>query len=138
MWNYDKEVEFSVLNGQTIKSVEGFEKGSDEIKFITEEGNIYKMYHEQDCCEGVDIEDIEGDLSDLVGGLVVSAEEVKDYDNGHPADYDENYGESYTWTFYKIQTTKGHVWIRWLGESNGYYSEGVNFIWENVPKKEEK
>ena len=116
------EVAFKRLEGQTIKSVTGFEEGSVEVRFITEEGNEYLLHHYQDCCENVDIADIDGDISDLVGGLVVSAEEVSNYEWEAP-----QHAESYTWTFYKIQTTKGHVWMRWLGESNGYYGEEVSF-----------
>jgi len=81
------------------------------------------MFHSQDCCESVTIDDICGDVQDLVGTEILVAEEVMSDDFGPK----ERYDESYTWTFYKFRTIKGSVDIRWYGTSNGYYSESVSF-----------
>ena len=125
-WHVEKGYrDFSDLVGKTIKSVTGLEKDSDQITFACDDGSEYFMYHEQDCCESVYIADIDGDASDLVGGLVVDAREEVGGD--YNASEDLFLDDSYTWTFYHLQTTKGSVVIRWLGTSNGYYSESVDF-----------
>ena len=85
----------------------------------------YVFTHDQDCCESVDINDVVGDLSDLEGVPLLVAEEV----SGATEPEAEHY-ESYTYTFYKFATRRGYVDVRWLGESNGYYSEGVDLHWE--------
>jgi hypothetical protein len=81
----------------------------------------FVFFHSQDCCENVDINDIAGDLQDLCGEPLWIAVEVSG-----ATEPDEEHYESYTYTFYKFATRKGYVDVRWLGESNGYYSEGVS------------
>lgn len=71
------------------------------------------------------IEDVCGDLNDLIGVPITMAEEVESREN--PPGITKEYQDSFTWTFYKLATVKGYVTIRWYGESNGYYSESVSF-----------
>jgi len=100
---------------------------NDQIQFNCMDGSGYMMYHMQDCCESVVVEDIIGDLNDLIGSPILKASE--DCSNDDPEGYIyEGYRDSWTWTFYNIATIKGHVTIRWYGSSNGYYSESVDFI----------
>lgn len=121
MWGiYGKYEEVSVLKGKTLKAIDNH---GDELIFRADTGEVYKMYHEGDCCESVTIEDIAGDLSDLIGEPLLMSEEVSD-DSGPLSEYDD----SYTWTFYKFATINGYVTIRWYGTSNGYYSESVDFV----------
>lgn len=117
--------EFSDLLGKTLVRIDGGIAGSEEMRFYTQEARVYRMYHSQNCCESVDIYEIHGDLDDLMGSPILLAEEVT-LDNQPAPDGSTGY-YSYTWTFYKLATAKGHVTIRWLGESNGYYSESVDF-----------
>ena len=123
-------VNIEVLKGQTLTKIEKSED-NEELSFYTDDGKKYKMYHEEDCCESVSIEDISGDLNDLIGEPIIMAEEVSNYD---PIESQENINDedySFTWTYYKLATIKGYVTIRWYGESNGYYSEDVSFILED-------
>jgi hypothetical protein len=93
-----------------------------ELTLYLSNTNYVRFSHHQDCCEHVYIEDICGDLDDLIGAPLVEAEEVSNYDAGPLGEYDE----SYTWTFYRFRTRKGSVTVRWYGSSNGYYSESVS------------
>lgn len=120
----EKYVNFSDLEGKTIKNITGLEKCSDEVIFECTDGSKYKMYHVQDCCESVEVEDIIGDKDDLIGSEIIIAEENTNADGPKLGKYDD----SYTWTFYKLATKKGYVDIRWYGSSNGYYAEDVDFV----------
>ncbi len=108
------------LVGKTFKKVEAVEDSVGDVLELNFHNELksYSFYHDQDCCEHVRIVDITGDLSDLEGSPLTMAEESSGAGDG---------GDSSTWTFYKFATEKGYVTIRWLGESNGYYSETVTF-----------
>lgn len=112
----------SSLVGKTLK--QAYQEDGDQLHLITESEHIV-MCHMQDCCESVSLDDICGDLSDLVGSPIFVAEEVT---GETPSDFDPENFDSHTWTFYKIDTAKGGVTLRWFGTSNGYYSEGVDMI----------
>lgn len=67
--------EFVNMIGRTMKSVTG-KVGDDEMVFESEDGWRFTFYHSQDCCESVSVEDVCGDLEDLVGAPMHLAEEV--------------------------------------------------------------
>ena len=116
-----KEIEdFSDLKGRRIKAIKINSDGTELIFNIKGVGN-YKLYHEQDCCEDVHVSDICGNLEDICDHEILLAEEVSQSQS------DPYVEESCTWTFYKLGTIKGSVVIRWIGLSNGYYSERVTF-----------
>lgn len=103
--------------------IERINKSNDELIFHATDKRVFRFHHYQDCCESVYIEDITGDLQDLIGSQLIMAEEVSNMD---APNLEDSY-ESYTWTFYRYGTNKGSVTVRWLGTSNGYYSESVDF-----------
>jgi hypothetical protein len=110
--------------GRVFVRVDG-SVGAGDMLFVDQNGERFVFSHYQDCCESVTINDIVGDLGDLVGEPLLVAEQVE---GTIPADFDDEYMDSYTFTFYKFATRKGYVDVRWLGESNGYYSERVDLF----------
>ena len=108
---------------QMVGSIFPIVQVSDSELIFENATDRYVFSHHQDCCEHVYIESIVGDIQDLVNTPILIAEEST---GDTPADSDASPCDSYTWTFYKFVTFKGYVDIRWLGESNGYYSESVD------------
>lgn len=158
--DYDTEhVNFGVLQGKTLKSIEN---RGEELIFETTDGEKFRQVYYDDCCASCGIEEIHGDLEDLIGAPIMMAEEVsnkgpdekqaeerkaayekaKSEFKGAPEDFywygpspDNDWAEeSETWTFYKAATIKGSVTIRWYGSSNGYYSESPTFERLKPPK----
>ena len=100
----------------------------ESITFYLDNAKSIRMYHSQDCCESVYIEDINGDLDSLLFKPILQAYEKISTDEDSDSKLDE-YGysdESFTWTFYTLANISSVVVIRWYGSSNGYYSERVD------------
>ncbi len=114
-----KHVTFESLLGVTLAEIL-VGKAENEIVFTARGDNRqWRMYHTSDCCESVAIDDIVGDINDLIGSPIITAEESTDIGR---TDNDNRF----MWTFYHIATQKGTVTLKWYGESNGYYSEAVD------------
>lgn len=100
---------------------------NNEYVIIKTDKATLKMYHQQDCCESVYLEDICGAPEDCIGETIVLFEERSSDTTGKPEKDTSDY-ESCTWTFYELRTTGGDMNFRWLGSSNGYYSESVDCV----------
>jgi hypothetical protein len=124
-WEDKNMAEFSELKGKTIASITRLE-GDTKVQFVCSDGTSYLMYHDQDCCENVYLEDVTGSLEDIISHEVLDAYETSNTDDPPVGDYDE----SHTWTYYTIVTFYGSITLRWYGSSNGYYSESVSFYRE--------
>jgi hypothetical protein len=111
-----KTSDFFELVGKTIVKL-------DEDGLETSDGNKYIFYHEQDCCESVGLFKMEGDVNNILNSPVILAEE----DGSEPKDFDAKYEDSYTFSNYFLETAKGRLEIYFLGSSNGYYGESMNF-----------
>lgn len=84
-------VDFSCLQDEFITKC--YQIGEQTLVFECLSGNVYCLYHFEDCCEYVYISDICGDLTDLSGKTLraeVATGSLKD--------------ECGMWTFYKIDT----------------------------------
>lgn len=123
MFEQIRDAAFSDLVGKTIKEIRGAEEGSDEVMFVLDDGTEYRMHHHHHaCCECVYLVGVIGDITDIIGSPIVSAEEVSTSDGDRLWEYDGS-----LWPRYELDTAKGGVTLRWYGSSNGYYSERVSF-----------
>lgn len=118
------EIKIKQVIGKTITSFDiNFNK--KDLIFTFSEKETLSLFHTQECCEDVEIDDISGDLNDLIGHPLIDASERIS------GNIDSDSGTE-TWTFYHFATIQGSVTIRWVGRSNGYYSEKVEWVYKDA------
>ena len=115
--NYIPPVAIEQLTGMTITAVIYNEE--HEKLLIHLNTHVLEMLHVQDCCETVYLADVVGNFEDLIGYPLLEVSES--IVNIESAEY-----ESATASYYNFKTVKANVQLRWVGESNGYYSETVD------------
>ena len=107
---------FEQIQGMAITAV--VYKESDESLLIHLNTHVLEMIHHQDCCETVYLADVVGSFEDLIGyPLLEVSESIVDM---------STIDMSSTASYYNFRTIKASVQLRWIGESNGYYSETVD------------
>ena len=113
---YERTSKFEQIQGMTITAV--VYKEVNESLLIHLNTHVLEMIHHQDCCETVYLADVVGSFEDLIGyPLLEVSESIVDIAT-------EDY--SSTASYYNFKTVKASVQLRWIGESNGYYSETVD------------
>ena len=113
---YGSTSKFEQIQGMTITAV--VYKETNESLLIHLNTHVLEMIHHQDCCESVYLADVVGEFEDLIGYPLIEVSEST-VDTG-------NSDVSSTASYYNFKTVKASVQLRWVGESNGYYSETVD------------
>lgn len=113
------------LRGAVGKIPKTIDVAKNKIVFTFQDNSSCTLFHETQCCEEVYIEDVNGRWKDLIGNELLVAEE-RSSTEAIPKKGTCSY--SCTWTFYTFRSIKGSVDVRWLGSSNGCYSEAVDIM----------
>ena len=112
---YASTSKFEQIQGMTITAV--VYKETNESLLIHLNNHVLEMIHHQECCETVYLADVVGSFEDLIGYPLLEVSETI---------VNNEIGESSTASYYNFRTVKASVQLRWVGESNGYYSETVD------------
>ncbi len=114
-----RHVEFSDLVGEVLDAVD-IDREENQILLTTRSGRRFLVYHEQDCCETVAISGQDGNFGKLIGKPIVEARDFA-VDTS-----EEAIDSSQTTTTLVFRVDDQTVISRWIGDSNGYYSESVD------------
>ena len=120
---------FSDLLGKTLSDISILENKSIMV-FTTNNGETYRLFNDIGCsaCERPAlIEDICGQLEDLIGNPLLLAEEVSICKTVSKS-LKRGYLSEELWTFYKLATNRGAVSIRWYNERSWSYASKVEFV----------
>ncbi len=112
-------VKFDALVGEVLDAVD-IDREENQILLTTRSGRRFLVYHEQDCCETVAMHWQDGSFDKLIGKPIIEARDIA-IDTS-----EEAIDSSQTTTTLIFRVDDQTVISRWIGDSNGYYSESVD------------
>lgn len=120
---------FEYLKGKTITemSIGVFESSSNDneyVSFIANDSDFeyeYILYHDANVTNSVCIEDITGNIIDILDSIILLAESSfsEKINKGDTTTWGGDILASERWTYYRLNTSIGSVTIKWHG--NGTY-----------------
>ena len=119
--------EFFSLKGKVIVNVL-ISTFIESIDFFTSSGEVFRLKHDQDCCENVEFVNLTFvNFPSIFKSEIIEAEEDSGCDD--PPWYSSKYiQDRHTWTNYRIKVANGNEIRFWvLGQSNGCYNETMLF-----------
>lgn len=119
---------FFDLKGQTLSAITPIPSREEFFSFHQGDKLVGYLQHRQDCCENVDFIKCIGEPADVLNSPITLAEtdNPSEDPSWHTPPHSAN--ESFTWSVFILETAKGRVELWFLGESNGYYGESVDFV----------
>lgn len=118
-----KRTNLPILNTRILS----IESDTEEVRIVLADGRNVRLYHCQDCCESVEIAQIDGDLQRLVGHELQAA--YMTYEEKDPAgmDWCDRLDVCLAHNFLHLRSHAGDVCVRWDGWQSGYYSDSITF-----------
>lgn len=108
------------LQGLRVSEIDDL---GDSVLITTECGRQFLITHNQQCCENVFQESVDGKWESLIGKVIVHVSQSES-----PGDDDDGLLLSQTNTTIILAVDDSTVISRWVGTSNGYYSERVDIL----------
>ncbi len=109
-----RQSDIKKLEGEVITHID-IDPENDIITITTKSKRSFSLHHNQCCCEYVRIVGYDGEIRSIYGKPVVVAEHSE-----------EAVSDCQTNITITLKTDRDTLIFRWIGESNGYYSESVD------------
>jgi hypothetical protein len=120
-------VPFHTLKGKIITKISVIKQTEriDQIRIEVGAKN-FRLFHDEACCEEVQLVKIIGKIESIIGKKITLAEEDSFEPPWWKGEYSE-FSRTHTWSSYYLEAGTSRLELWFLGQSNGCYSEVLEF-----------